>query len=198
VRTTGYGKRVQGFEVGETEEDVEDFRQREAQCGRSWDTPAHYHAKQAPAALTQILHILEIIIVLPTRLEVLFPLIEPAPSVSITRETTPIRIMGYRSHIRHPPPHRHLLLHPQILKGLVRKVDFPQYLAALGTRFRTESEETVDARLAHLVIARRDEETEVLVELSVGVAYGADVLLRLNGSQHDFRIRQLIRVKCET
>lgn len=90
-------------------------------------------------------------------------------------------MLGYRLHIRHPPPHRHLLLHPQVLKGLMRKVDFPQYLAALRTRFRTESEETVDARLAHLVIARRDEETEVLVELPVGVAYWADVLLCLNG-----------------
>lgn len=71
----------------------------------------------------------------------------------------------------------------------MRKVDLAQYLATLRTRLGPTSEQSVYAGLApgvsqptpclHLVVARRDEQAEVLVELPVCLAYWADIRLGL-------------------
>lgn len=67
----------------------------------------------------------------------------------------------------HSPPHCHLFLHLEVLKRLMGEIDLPQDLPTLRTWLGTEGEQSVYTALAHLVIAGRDEQPEILVELPV-------------------------------
>ena len=73
-------------------------------------------------------------------------------------------------------PDMHFLLDLEVLKDLCAKLLLAHDLAAFRTRRRPQREETVDARLAHLVVARTDEQTETRREVSVRLADGALVL----------------------
>lgn len=59
------------------------------------------------------------------------------------------------------------------------EIDLPQDLPTLRTRLRTESEQSINAALAHLVIAGRDEQPEILVELPVRMTNRARIAICL-------------------
>lgn len=60
------------------------------------------------------------------------------------------------------------------------KVDFPQYLPTLRTRFRTRREESIDTRFAEFMITWRDEKSKVFVELTIRVTCWTLILVRLS------------------
>jgi hypothetical protein len=65
----------------------------------------------------------------------------------------------------------------------MRKVDFTQDPSALRTGRWTERKEPVDAARAHLVVTRRDEQSQVLLELTVRTARWAYIALGLRKCQ---------------
>jgi hypothetical protein len=86
---------------------------------------------------------------------------------------------GLNSPLSHSPPHGHLFLHLEILERLMGEIDLPQYLPTLRTWLRTEGKQSVYTALAHLVIAGRDEQPEILVELPVRMTNRARIAICL-------------------
>ena len=93
----------------------------------------------------------------------------------------------WNSLLGNAPPDRHLLFHLEILECLMLKVDLSKDFPAAGvrTRFGTRGEKALDTALAGLMIAWRDEQAKAFVELPVGLANGALVVVGLTVSdQH--------------
>jgi hypothetical protein len=88
-----------------------------------------------------------------------------------------VRAKGADSHVHHAPPDIHFSLNADILKGLLAEAVLAKGLATSGdgAASRARRENSVDTRLAHLVVALRvDEESHVRVEIPRGLADGAD------------------------
>ena len=94
------------------------------------------------------------------------------------RDSYRVRAKGEDLHVHHAPPDIHFSLNADILKGLLAEAVLAEGLAASSDRAAswTRREDSVDARLAHLVVALRvDQESHVRVQIPRGLADGADL-----------------------
>jgi hypothetical protein len=77
------------------------------------------------------------------------------------------------------PSHGDLLLYRQVFERLRGECQLPESFVADWTGSGAKGEESVDARLAHFVVAGTDEETELGIEIAIGLAYRTLVVVRL-------------------
>jgi hypothetical protein len=124
----------------------------------SWVSPA-----VRPLKLTNVFHFLQVVVVVLQVCEIFLAFIEASSQHMSSNTRTEIKDKP----ASYPLANGHFFLHAQVFKSLSREAGLAKFDATNRARLRAQGEEAVYTRLAHLVVAFIDEQSELRVDVAI-------------------------------